>query len=247
MTSKINGAKHIATILLLVLAILAIGGSITFARFYGEVKDDSTQVKIADAVASIDVNAVYRTDSNGNKISIPFDKNADTVMLYDVEPQDEISYYFTLSGVEGRRNNEVTMNVTLSVTVRLETIATDGSGKHVDYFGGWTTYTDGIKDGGYLRLYSGGENESTADIKQSADQSTTINYQAHNLVIETVGDTITNKTGLVMAADDVRKVYPYQIHFALPRQNTDKDNYAGARVYFEIKAVAEQANPGATK
>ena len=245
MKKSAKNLKLFSVLCALILAIAVIGESITFAKFSDGYDKGADGVKIANAFAKIEVNSIYRTDSQKNKISVAFDKKAQSIMLYDVEPEDKIEYYFTLSGIEGQEENEVTLNVTLSITVRLETIATDGSGKHVDYFGGWTLYTDkeGVKDGAYLEIYHGAENGSSKDIRPSSkDQDTSVDFTGNSLTrITDETGVITNKTGLVMAADDAKKEYPYHLAFTLPRQNAEKENYAGARVFFEIQAIAEQA------
>lgn len=243
MTKKRKGLKVVSAIFALAAFILAIGATVTFAKFSGNYVKDEEHVKIADAVAGIVVDSVYRTSQDGNRISVAVDKKADTVTIYDVEPEDDIEYYFTVSGIDGQRVNEVTMNVTLNISVQLETIATDGSGKHTDYFGGWTVYdeSDGIKDKAYLRVYHGGESDSSKDIRPSATGSTEVDFTGNILSIITNDGKTINKTGLVMGSDDGKKEYSYHLIFTLPRQNAEKENYAGARVFFEIQAVAEQA------
>lgn len=241
MTEKLKKLKPISVIIALIVFILTIGATITFSRFSDGYNKDN-DVKIANAVAKIAVNSVYRTSQDNVRISASFDKNADSITLYDVEPEDEIEYYFTVSGIDGQRVNEVTMNVTITVTVRLETIAADGSGKRVDYFAGWTVYdeTDGIKDKAYLKVYRGGENDSARDIRPSSSGGADVDFSGNTLSIVNTADGILNKTGLIMSADDGKKDYPYHIAFTLPKQNAEKENYAGARVFFEIQAVAEQ-------
>ena len=112
----------------------------------------------------------------------------------------------------------------------------------VDYFAGWTNYTTGIRDGGLLQIYHGAENGSETQIQPSAQQQDNkIDYTGNSLLVVTDSDSkITNKTGLVMAADSTTKDYPYHIRFKLPKQNSDKDNYAGARLYFDVQVAGEQ-------
>ena len=130
MTDKKKKVKLLPIIFILIAIICAVGGTTTFAKFYGDYEKRNETAKIADAVMKIEVNSVYRTDSQGSKVSAIFNKNATTVTLYDIEPEDEIEYYFTVTGVDGKRVNEVSMNVVLTVAVRLETIAVgaDGNG-----------------------------------------------------------------------------------------------------------------------
>ena len=249
MASKRKNASLFSIILFLVLVISAVGGTLTFARFYGDYEKKTDSVKIADAVMKIEVDSIYRTDSQKNRVSQSFNKKANEVTIYDVEPEDEIEYYFTVSGADEKRINEVSMNATLSVTVRLETISANVngagsiSGKRVDYFGGWTTYgeADGVKDGGYLKIYHGSETDSAKDIRPSGNTGTEVDFKGNILLIEKDGDTIVNKTGFTMRADDEIKEYSYHLKFTLPKQGSQKENYtAGARVYIDVQVVAEQ-------
>lgn len=224
------------------LIISAVGGTLTFARFYGDYEKKTDSVKIADAVMKIEVDSIYRTDSQKNRVSQSFNKTANEITIYDVEPEDEIEYYFTISGADKDRINEVAMNVTLSITVRLETISAGRIGRQVDYFGGWTTYgaDDGVKDGGYLSIYHGSEADSPKDIRPPENMGTEVDFNGKSLLIENSANTIVNKTGFKMRMDDEMKEYSYHLKFKLPKQNSDKDNYAGARVYVDVQVVAEQ-------
>lgn len=230
------------------LIISAVGGTLTFARFYGDYEKKTDSVKIADAVMKIEVDSIYRTDSQKNRVSQSFNKKASEVTIYDVEPEDEIEYYFTVSGADEKRINEVSMNATLSVTVRLETISANASGtstvsgKRVDYFGGWTTYgsSDGVKDGGYLKIYHGSEADSPKDIRPPENMGTEVDFNGKSLLIENSGNTIVNKMGFKMKTEDETKEYSYHLKFKLPKQNSDKDNYAGAKVFIDVQVVAEQ-------
>lgn len=239
---KIKNSKLLSLVCALLCVILALGATVTFARFSEDFTKGDDTVGIADAVATIKVNSVYRKDVHDNKTTVSFDKSASSVTVYDVEPEDEIQYYFMVSGIEGKRVNEVTMNATLFVTVRLETI-TENGGKKVDYFAGWTSYKeeDGIKEGAYLKICHGAENEAVSEIRPSIGQQTGVDFSGNTLVTETIDGVTVNKAGLVMAADDAKKDYPFHVIFTLPKQNAEKENYVGARVYFDIKVVAEQA------
>ena len=242
MASKRKNASLFSIILFLVLIISAVGGTLTFARFYGDYEKKTDSVKIADAVMKLGVDSIYRVDSQKNRVSQSFNKTANEITIYDVEPEDEIEYYFTISGADKNRINEVAMNVTLSITVRLETISAGRIGKQVDYFGGWTTYgaDDGVKDGAYLRIYHGSEADSPKDIRPSENMGTEVDFDGKSLLIENSANTIVNKTGFKMRTDDETKEYSYHLKFKLPKQNSDKDNYAGAKVFIDVQVVAEQ-------
>ena len=242
MAKKRKSVGLLSMMLLLIAMISAIGGTITFSRFYKEYENKINSVKVADAVMKLGVDSIYRVDSQNKRVSQSFNKTANEITIYDVEPEDEIEYYFTISGADKNRINEVAMNVTLSVTVRLETISAERIGKQVDYFGGWTTYgaDDGVKDGAYLRIYHGSEADSAKDIRPSENMGTEVDFNGKSLLIENSANTIVNKTGFKMRTDDETKEYSYHLKFKLPKQNSDKDNYAGARVYVDVQVVAEQ-------
>ncbi len=242
MANKTKNAKFLPLILFLVLIVFALGGTVTFAKFHGGYEKKNQAAKIADAVMKTEINSAYRYDSQKNKFTAAVNKNSSTITISDVEPEDKIECYFTVSGADEKRINEVTMKAVLSISVRLETVSAGKSGKSVDYFAGWKEYTltDGIKDGGCLEIYHGSETDTGKDIRPSGTGSTEVDYNGNVLLIVTENESIVNKTGFIMGADDEKKEYAYHIIFKLPRQNFEKENYAGARVCFDIRAVAEQ-------
>ena len=244
---KAKRIPFLSLILALVLLILAIGGTATFSKFYGGYKNKNDAVKIADAVAKIEVNSVWITPAQGVSTSVKFDINSDSVTVNDVEPEDEIAYYFTVNGVDGKRINEVTMNVTLSIGIRLETISSDSTVKKY-YFEGWRDYTEknGIQSNdvrycAYLEVFHGARGESETQIPQPQTSTTVVDFTGKSLaVIKNEDGSIVNKTGMVMNADDENKEYAYHIKFKLPKQSSETEKYAGATVYFDISALAEQ-------
>ncbi len=240
--NKKKKLSYVSLVFALILIIVSIGGTVTFSRYYSGYEKDTQNTKVAAAVARVEVNSIYRTDSESNRISMTFDKNADSVTLNDFEPEDKIEYYFTVSGIDGKIINEVNLNVTLSISIRLVTISAEGSGQRTDYFAGWTIYTDddGVKNGGYLEVYHGAENESETQIRPAGSQTTDVDFTGNSLTVIESTNSIVNKTGLVMNADATKKEYAYHLVFTLPKQDSEKENYAGARVYFDIQAVAEQ-------
>lgn len=245
--NKKKNAKAISVILVLIIAVLTIGSTITFARFYGKYENKNDNVKIASAVMKTEVNHVWREREGveDSKTFAKFDKNSGTVTLSDVEPEDTIAYYFTVTGMGENKTNEVNMKVTVSITVRLETIARDGGGNSVDYFAGWKRYgengvDDGVKNGGYLQIFRGAKDEKPSEIHESSAGGTEVDYTGNSLLVTNDNLVTTNKTGFIMRADDAVKEYPYHIIFKLPRQNSETENYAGARVFFDVQAVAEQ-------
>lgn len=242
MKNKKKKLSYVSLVFALILIIVSIGGTVTFSKFYGGYEKDSDETKIAAAVTKINVNSIYRTDSESNRIPMTFDKNADSVTLNDFEPEDKIEYYFTVSGIDGKVINEVNLNVTLSISIRLVTISADSNGQRTDYFAGWTLYTetDGVKNGGYLEVYHGAENESETQIRPAGSQTSGVDFTGNSLTVIENTNSIVNKTGLIMNADATKKEYAYHLVFTLPKQDSEKENYAGARVFFDIQAVAEQ-------
>lgn len=241
--NKKKKISYVSLVFALILIIVSIGGTVTFSRYYSGYEKDTQNAKVATTVTKINVNSIYRIDSEGNRIHMTFDKNADSVTLNDFEPEDKIEYYFTVSGIDGKTINEVNLNVTLSISIKLVTISAEGSGQRTDYFAGWTLYTekDGVKNGGYLEVYHGAENESGTQIRPAGTQTSEVDFTGNSLTVTESTNSIVNKTGLVMNADASKKEYAYHLVFTLPKQDSEKENYAGARVFFDIQAVAEQS------
>lgn len=237
---KTRKIPFFSLILVLIALIASIGGTVTFSRFYDGYRNINDSVKVADAVAKIEVNQITLTDAQGTK-QVKFDANADTVTVNDVEPEDVIEYYFTVHGTDGKRVNEVNMNLTVSIGVRLETIYS-GSALKKHYFAGWQRYSDeayrkDVRYCGYLQIFHGNGN----DIRQPETPTETVDFTGKSLaVVEGADNSIVNKTGLVMRADDDVKEYAYRVRFTLPKQTSETENYAGATVYFDINVLAEQ-------
>ena len=241
MTSKKRGLSLIYALLAAVFAVLVIGGTVTFARFYGDY-EKKNEVRVAGAMAKLQTDSIYRTDTEGSRITVAFDPTSDSAVIKDVEPEDVIDYYFTIAGADGKKENEVTLNVTLSISVRLEMLTPGGKDTESYYFAGWADYTDdGVRSGANLQLYHGAEGENQTDIRPSKDGGEDVDYTGNRLAVTVGEDGVTvNKTGLVMAADDAKKDYAYHLRFKLPEQSKDTESYAGAKVYFDISILAEQ-------
>ena len=242
MTNKKRGLSLVSVLLASLFSVLIIGGTVTFARFYGDY-EKKNEVRVAGAVAKLQTDSIYRTDTEGTRISVSFDPTSDSAVIKDVEPEDVIDYYFTVTGADGKKENEVSLNVTVCVSVRLEMISSGKTGVETYYFAGWADYTgDGVRSGASLQLYHGAEGENQTDIRPSKDGGEEVDYTGNRLAVTVGDDGVTvNKTGLVMAADDGKKDYAYHLRFKLPEQSKVTESYAGAKVYFDISILAEQA------
>lgn len=240
MTNRKRGLSLVYALLVAMFSVLVIGGTVTFARFYGDYEKKS-EVRVAGAVAKLKTNSIYRTDIEGSRISVSFDPASDSAVIKDVEPEDVIDYYFTISGADGKKENEVSLNVTVCISVRLEMITADNNEVETYYFAGWAAYDDGVRSGASLMLYHGAEGENETDIRPSKDGGEEVDYTGNRLAVAVgEGGATINKVGLVMAADDVKKDYAYHLRFKLPEQSKDTESYAGAKVYFDISILAEQ-------
>lgn len=242
MKSKKRNLSLIPFFLAALFAVIAVGGSATFARFYGEY-EKKKEAGVAVVVAKLETNSVYRTDSEGMRISVAFDPTSESTSVKDVEPEDVIDYYFTITGADGRKENEVSMKVTLVIRVRLEMIIPGENVIRTCYFAGWKNYTaaDGVRSGGSLKLYHGAEGENETDIRPSIGGGEEVDFSGNKLSVSNNADgSIDNKTGLLMTADDDKKDHAYHIRFRLPEQSSVTESYAGAKVYFDIGIIAEQ-------
>lgn len=133
MTNKKRGLSLVSVLLASLFSVLIIGGTVTFARFYGDY-EKKNEVRVAGAVAKLQTDSIYRTDTEGTRISVSFDPTSDSAVIKDVEPEDVIDYYFTVTGADGKKENEVSLNVTVCVSVRLEMISSGKTGVETYYF-----------------------------------------------------------------------------------------------------------------
>ena len=83
MNSKKRNLSLIPFFLAALFAVIAVGGSVTFARFYGEY-EKKKEAGIAVVVAKLETNSVYRTDSEGVRISVAFDPTSESTDVKDV-------------------------------------------------------------------------------------------------------------------------------------------------------------------
>ena len=83
MNSKKRNLSLIPFFLAALFAVIAVGGSVTFARFYGEY-EKKKEAGVAVVVAKLETNSVYRTDSEGMRISVAFDPTSESTAVKDV-------------------------------------------------------------------------------------------------------------------------------------------------------------------
>lgn len=230
--------------LVLAIAVTLSFGAVTFAKYRDDFNQNGNDAYVASTVARLGFKEIYRTDSEGNKERVAFDRNEETVTVKDVEPQDIIDYYFVISDADGTSKNEVLLQVTLAITVRLEMIFTDSNSVGNEYFEGWKAYSDedGVKNGGYLQISRGNDKQNESQVRPSSSDSGEVDYTGYTLCIEQNGDEIVNKTGFYLQPyNQAVSENVYHVSFTLPKQNSDTENYAGARLYFDINMTCEQA------
>lgn len=240
---KKNFGRIATAVLLLVLTLLAAVSGITFAKLYGVGEGESAPSAIAVPVARSGYKQIFRTDAAGKREAVSFGGGATSVTVKDVEPEDILDIYYYVTDTDGLKINEVLLETTVTVCVRLEMLMQETGSKREEYFAGWKEYNtaeDGVKNGGLLQIYgvSGGmENE----IRPSRNTSGKVDYSGGVLLTETEGEAIYNKFGLYMEPNGYSSEYVYHIRFVLPKQNAETENYAGARLYIDINALFEQS------
>lgn len=236
--------KLVLIIVSLVLAITLIAGAVSYARFREDF-NPTNDAYIAPALATIDFTSIYRTDAEGVKERISFEKNGGTVTVNDVEPQDAIDFYFAVSDANGVSVNEVLLKITLTVSVRLEMIFSNSNAVRQEYFEGWKTYgiEDGTKNQGYLKILRGGNEANESQIRPSSGTSHGVDYTGYSLHIEKNNGKILNKFGFFMQPySQAISEYVFHVSFTLPTQSAETENYAGARVYFDVNMDCEQSD-----
>lgn len=231
-------------VVVLALAVTLAFGAVTFAKYREDFSHEGNNGHVASTVAKLDFKAIYRTDSEGNKERIAFDRDEQTITVKDVEPQDVIDYYFSISDADGASRNEVLLQITLAITVRLEMIFSGENSVSKAYFEGWKTYSDSadVKNGGYLQIFRGNDEQNESQIRPSSGESSEVDYTGYTLHVDKSGDEIVNKTGFYLQPySQAVSEHVYHVSFTLPKQSSDTENYAGARLYFDINMACEQA------
>lgn len=240
---KISRKKAAAICILAILILLSAVAAFSLSRFYTKASH-ANDAKTAGFVVKYSHKALSRTGINGSYEAISFSENDESVIINDVEPSDTVDYYFSLADINSTGVNEVAMNVMISVSVRLEMMASGGE-ITTSYFSGWHEYgdSDGTASGASLKIYA--SNSGTdRDIRPPFSPMSDVDYSGNSLYIgknENTGE-IFNIIGLRMKpydGDVTENIY--HLKFLLPKQEADAAGYVGARVYFEITVHAEQA------
>ncbi len=114
-------------------AIVVVFSSVTFSRFYSKMASENG-AQVANAVAH------YRRErlllvSDGVETPIIIENNSKQIEIGDIQPEDEIKFYFSVSDTDGNLHNEVYLRVTIAFSVRLEMIG-EGKRKRIGFSAG---------------------------------------------------------------------------------------------------------------
>ena len=77
--------------------------------------------EIADAITRYECERLLLVSSD-EKTTITIDEDSEQIEIRDIQKEDEIDFYFSVSDTDGRLHNEVYLRVMITFTVRLEMI-----------------------------------------------------------------------------------------------------------------------------
>lgn len=236
-------------------AIVVVFSSVTFSRFYSKMASENG-AQVANAVAH------YRRErlllvSDGVETPIIIENNSKQIEIGDIQPEDEIKFYFSVSDTDGNLHNEVYLRVTIAFSVRLEMIG-EGKRKRIGFSAG-EDYSSSSTD------------QRGADLKFQRDVGTgtfiDVAYEESLKETDYSGEQLYIKEEMVSASDDAEEyesyihmtgfyLSPYSgevqaenycLSFKLPGQADSVEAYAGARLYIDFDITAEQMNESQTQ
>ena len=239
-------------------AVAVVFSSVTFSRFYSEVASENG-AQVATAVAHYGRERLSLV-SDGVETPIIIENDSKQIEIGDIQPEDEIKFYFSVSDTDGTLHNEVYLRVTIAFTVRLEMIGEEKRKR--------TGFSAGKDYSG--EDYSSSSTEWGADLKFQRDIETGGVDVPHGSSLEGTdynGNELYIKEEMVSASDDA-EAYTSYVHtagfylppysgsvqeknyclsFRLPGQADVVDAYAGARLYIDFDITAEQINESQTQ
>ncbi len=236
-------------------AIVVVFSSVTFSRFYSKMASENG-AQVANAVAH------YRRErlllvSDGVETPIIIENNSKQIEIGDIQPEDEIKFYFSVSDTDGNLHNEVYLRVTIAFSVRLEMIG-EGKRKRIGFSAG-EDYSSSSTDqrGADLKFQRDVGTGTFIDVAYEESLKET-DYSGKYLHIEgeTVSasddaegyDSYVHTTGFYLSpySGEVQEEN-YCLSFKLPGQADSVEAYAGARLYIDFDITAEQMNESQTQ
>lgn len=230
--------------------IVAAFSSVTFSRFYAKMSSENG-AEIADAIAHYERERLLLV-SGDEETTITIDEDSEQIEIGDIQPEDEIDFYFSVSDTDGKLHNEVYLRVTITFTVRLEMVG--GEKRKRTGFSAGEDYS------------SSSTAQRGADLKFQRDVGTgafvDVPYEPSLTDTDYSGQQLYIKEETVSASDDA-EAYTSYVHttgfylppysgeiqeknyclsFRLPGQAEEVDAYAEARLYIDFDITAEQIN-----
>lgn len=231
-------------------------GSRSFAKYLEEYKSQQ-EAGVASPVSVYSRYALTRKQGL-EEYSYPITNTGTSLVISDITPGDELSYFFGIEGYDASLTNEVLLQVELSFNVyilALKEETVDGVKTVVKNYAGFETLTTydlpaDIRYRGSITLFSS-DTKSTdfeTDYKTNifdSKQNSKVNYTNSDIFISSVnidGNSIPKHTVGFYLTPGAQETFAYLLKVNLPAQtfgSTDS-SYIGAKLFIDLDIHATQ-------
>lgn len=232
--------------LAVVIVAYCVGLGITFARY----RDDFTgngNATVATPLAKYNRDGMFRTSSTGEVVTISLDGDSSVVTVSDIQPEDKLDFYFSVSDTDGSVKNEVLLRVVVKFNVALRMKSSDGNSVYyyIDARQEYSDNTDMLVNSS-VRLYrdvivsNHGAPVNGVDVLPN-NEITDVDYSSQWLFVEQDGGVFNHKVGFFLhPAGNVGKSNTFRLSVNVPGQAELVDKYAGAQLVISVEILAEQ-------
>lgn len=238
-----TGKRVAAAVCALLLIICIVCGGITFARFR-EAFIENAGAQVANAVAHYARNGLYRTSDEGSVI-VPIDQNSSRISVSDIQPEDVIDFYFSVTDTYGNLKNQVPLRIEISFSVCLR-IRTDDKLSDMYAQAGETYSSDNLLVNSQVLFYKDayfadhGNASNGIDVLPDNTLSST-DFSGELLFVANDGERIVHSTGFYFApAGDAATAKSFRLSVKVPGQADNVDTYAGAQIIIDLSVAVEQ-------
>lgn len=263
--------KYICLVLIFLLTGVSVFfASVSFSSYITKVETNN-QATIAKPIVRIQNGWLTRTDIYG--IEFEYDisnQNEGEIEFYDIEPNDQIDFYFSINNYYTSGGaivlNEVKMRYTLITSVHLKRLTAEGEIEEYYVVGNRFLVSDDADeqkdmDGSNFSFYYSKKPSlvnnpgayTNVAIDKSADKINSLadlnssfysdNLTADSKELKYIDDKnveFPHYFGSIFNANDGAIQHPYLLRITLPEQKTTGTQYASGRLYIKIDLIAEQ-------
>lgn len=244
--------KYKKIIFLIIIFMMFCGSSFmigyTYSRFITNFVQKG-EAEIANTIANYNREGLFLKSKDGSENKLTLDHSNSQIIVNDIQPEDVISYYFSISNYNNNLENEVYLKVTITFSAYLRikdensangfsTLYIDASKKYIDPMDLLVNSTINLKRDAKVSEHQNSVNG--IDISYDAS-ATSINYNLENLFIYNDGDKVIHSTGFYLLPYQVeRMLKEFKLTIGVPGQVDEVDKYAGAQIILDINFKFEQ-------